>query len=284
MAISVDSILTSLRETEPPLRTPAMRKIANAAAKDVTKCGADVEFVFALCDALIDKDELADVARTVAFEVAYRHRALRAALNWRKLERLGRSLDGWASVDHFARKLSGPAWQRGQISDNRVLGWAKLTDFWWRRAGLVSTIALNERHLGRGDATRTLDICELFIDDRADLHVKALSWALRELGVRDPETVTDSLAPNRARLAPLVIREVKDKLSTDGSLDGEAIEDHQTADAFRSRDVTQYIPWWSQAEIDWSRRTRRSKRAYSTWDCDRAVSVNTSASPASSTI
>ena len=97
MAISVDSILTSLRETELPLRTPAMRKIANAAVKDLTNGGADVEFVFALCDALIDKDELADEARTVAFEIAYRHRALRAALNWRKLERLGRSLDGWAS-------------------------------------------------------------------------------------------------------------------------------------------------------------------------------------------
>ena len=40
---------------------------------------------------------------------------------------------------------------------------------------MVSTVALNERHLGKGDANRTLAICELFVDDRADLLVKALS-------------------------------------------------------------------------------------------------------------
>ena len=78
----------------------------------------------------------------------------------------------------------------------------------------MSTIALSERHLGRGDATRTLNICELFIDDRADLHLKALSWALRELGVRDPKAVSDFLALNRTRLATRVIREVENKLLT----------------------------------------------------------------------
>ncbi len=95
-----------------------------------------------------------------------------------------------------------------------MLGWARSEDFWWRRAGIVSTIALNERQEGKGDAARTLAVCELFIDDRAHLHVKALSWALRVLGQRDPDAVTAFLEQRHDRLAPLVIREVQNKLST----------------------------------------------------------------------
>lgn len=214
MPVTVESILRSLAESEQPLRTPAMRAIATAAARELKAAGADANSVFALCDGLIESDELHDEARTVAFEIAYRHRGLRNALDSRKLERLGRMLDGWASVDHFARKLSGPAWQRGQLSDERILEWAKSTNFWWRRAGLVSTIALNERHLGKGDAVRTLAICELFIDERADLHIKALSWALRELGQRDPEPVLAFIERHGDKLAPRIIREVRNKLTT----------------------------------------------------------------------
>ena len=214
MPVSVESILASLQQAEQPLRTPAMRSIAMAAAKELRQSRADTESVFTLCDALIDLDELHDAARTVAFEIAYRHRGLRDALDVQKLERLGRTLDGWASVDHFARKLSGPAWQRGQISDEHVLAWTRSEDFWWQRVGLVSTIALNERHLGKGDAAHTLAICELFIDDRRDLHVKALSWALRELGQRDPTPVQEFIEQHRDRLASKIIREVQNKLTT----------------------------------------------------------------------
>ncbi len=214
MPVSVESILASLQQAEQPLRTPAMRAIAMAAAKELRQSRADAESVFALCDGLIELDELHDPARTVAFEIAYRHRGMRDALDVQKLERLGRTLDGWASVDHFARKLSGPAWQRNQISNEHVLMWAKSKKFWWQRAGLVSTIALNERHLGKGDAARTLTICKLFIDERADLHVKALSWALRELGRRDPTPVQAFIEQHRARLAPRIIREVQNKLTT----------------------------------------------------------------------
>ncbi len=214
MPVSVESILASLRQAERPLRTPAMRAIATDAAKDLRQSRADADSVFALCDALIDADSQTEGARTVAFEIAYRHRGMRDALDVQKLERLGRTLDGWASVDHFARKLSGPAWQRNQISDEYVLKWACSKDFWWQRAGLVSTIALNERHLGKGDAARTLAICELFVDDRRDLHVKALSWALRELGQRDPAPVRAFIEQHRDRLSRKIIREVQNKLTT----------------------------------------------------------------------
>lgn len=215
-------LLTEILDSPEVLMTPQLRAIARREAKELKSAAG--EDVLELCNLLIEHGGRGRVrraehgpayeSRMVAFDLARMHKPAFALLNWRELERLGRTLDGWASVDHFARKLSGPAWQRVQISDARVRKWATSSDFWWRRAGLVSTIALNERHLGKGDAARTLSICELFVDERADLHVKALSWALRELAIRDPEAVIEYIIAREDRLAPRVLREVRNKLAT----------------------------------------------------------------------
>ena len=216
------ALLHEIIESPEVLMTPQLRKIARREARELK--ASPGEDVLALCNILIEHGGSGKVrreehgpayeSRMVAFEIASMHKGAFAMLDWRELERLGRTLDGWASVDHFARKLSGPAWQRGQISDARIRKWATSSDFWWRRAGLVSTIALNERHLGSGDAARTLTICEFFLDDRSDLHVKALSWALRELALRDPDAVIEYIVDREERLAPRVLREVRNKLET----------------------------------------------------------------------
>jgi 3-methyladenine DNA glycosylase AlkD len=44
--------------------------------------------------------------------------------------------------------------------------------------------------------------------------VKALSWALRELSKRDPQSVSEFVARHSKVLSPLVIREVNNKLRT----------------------------------------------------------------------
>ena len=222
VAERADALLREILDSAQVLMTPELRKIARREAKELKS--APGEDVLELCNLLIEHGGRGRVrriehgpayeSRMVAFDIAWMHKPGFALLNWRELERLGRTMDGWASVDHFARKLSGPAWQRGQISDARVRRWATSSDFWWRRAGLVSTIALNERHLGQGDAARTLAICELFVDDRADLHVKALSWALRELAIRDPDAVIEYIIDREERLAPRVLREVRNKIET----------------------------------------------------------------------
>jgi 3-methyladenine DNA glycosylase AlkD len=67
---------------------------------------------------------------------------------------------------------------------------------------------------GTGDAGRTLDICRRLAGDHDDMVVKALSWALRELVVWDPEAVRRFLGTHRDVLAPRVRREVRSKLET----------------------------------------------------------------------
>jgi 3-methyladenine DNA glycosylase AlkD len=88
-------------------------------------------------------------------------------------------------------------------------------DRWLRRAALVSTVALNmAADGGQGDAPRTLAICERLCDDRDDMVVKALSWALRALAHRDAEAARAFLARREHRLAARVRREVTSKLLT----------------------------------------------------------------------
>ncbi|MGD1993679.1 MAG: DNA alkylation repair protein [Anaerolineae bacterium] len=153
--------------------------------------------------------------RGVAYELIRHHQAAFQSVGEAELEELGQGIDSWSSVDSFARTLSGPAWLEGQVTDGVIHRWAASEDLWWRRAALVSTVALNVRsHGGYGDTPRTLAVCRLLADDPQDMVVKALSWALRELVVHDPEAVWAFLAENEDVLAARVKREVRNKLTT----------------------------------------------------------------------
>jgi 3-methyladenine DNA glycosylase AlkD len=152
---------------------------------------------------------------SVAYELILAHRCAFDHLDLQELEELGRGLDSWWSVDSFARILSGPAWLSGLIGDDVILKWARSRDKWWRRAALVSTVALNVRsHGGKGDASRTLEICKRLVDDHDDMVEKALSWALRALVVHDAAAAGDFITGHEARLGSRVKREVGNKLRT----------------------------------------------------------------------
>jgi 3-methyladenine DNA glycosylase AlkD len=167
------------------------------------------ELVVALADRLVDRQ------RWVAYELVYHHPGGLAGLDLAAVERLGRGLADWGSVDAFGSYVSGPAWRLGRLPDAVVRGWAASPDRWWRRVALVSTVPLNLRARGgTGDPARTLDICGRLAADRDDMVVKALSWALRELVVWDPEAVRGFLAARGDTLAPRVRREVRSKLDT----------------------------------------------------------------------
>jgi 3-methyladenine DNA glycosylase AlkD len=165
--------------------------------------------VLAVAEALVDRH------RWVAYELLYHHPSRLTCLDVEDVERLGRGIDGWGSVDAFARYISGPAWQGGVIEDDVVQRWTRSHDRWWRRTALVSTVPLNLRSAGgRGEPERTLDICTRLVADRDDTVVKALSWALRALIVWDAKAVRRFLKANAEVVAPRVRREVYSKLET----------------------------------------------------------------------
>jgi 3-methyladenine DNA glycosylase AlkD len=151
----------------------------------------------------------------VAYELIAAHPAAFRSLGPAEVEEFGQGMDSWSRVDSFARTLSGPAWRDGLVGDALIHHWTGSEDRWWRRAALVSTVALNVRsHGGTGDAGRTLEVCRLLAGDPDDMVVKALSWALRELVVHDPGAVERFLSEHGEILAARVKREVGNKLRT----------------------------------------------------------------------
>ncbi len=191
----------------PSRNTASVRKSRRRLSNCLSK--ATPEYVTKVASELIDSLD----RRWVAYELIANHKETYLRLDARRIERLGHGVDSWHSVDAFARILSGPAWRDGLVGDDTIHDWARSEDRWWRRAALVSTVALNMRtYGGTGDATRTLAVCQMLVADHDDMVVKALSWALRELVVHDAEAVAEFLRAHDDALAARVKREVRNKL------------------------------------------------------------------------
>jgi 3-methyladenine DNA glycosylase AlkD len=189
--------------------TPNVRAIRRRYSRAYKE--ADVAFILDVARALLENHG----RRWVACELIRDHHAAFGSIGEAELDTFGRGMDSWGAVDSFARILSGPAWLHGQVSDELIHRWAHSEDRWWRRAALVSTVALNVRSRGgTGDVPRTLAVCRLLVEDHDDMVVKALSWALRELVVHDPEAVRAFLREHQDVLAARVKREVRNKLTT----------------------------------------------------------------------
>jgi 3-methyladenine DNA glycosylase AlkD len=164
--------------------------------------------VISLADAVVDRYSW------VAYELIHYHPAALRAVTPAQVVRLARRLADWGTVDAFGTILSGPAWRVGALGDEVIAGWARSPDRWWRRAALVSTVALNVRARGgTGDPVRTIAVCDLLVDDRDDMVIKALSWALRSLADPDADAVRDFLERHDSRLPARVVREVTNKLT-----------------------------------------------------------------------
>jgi 3-methyladenine DNA glycosylase AlkD len=193
----------------PVRNTPAMRAVRRKYSRALyaSPAGLILKLAANLC-----KDE---GHRWIAYELIQGHREAFRMLGEKNLEKLGQGNHSWWTVDAFARTLSGPVWRQNQVSDQLILKWAISSDRWWRRAALVSTVALNIRSCGgQGDVPRTLRICRCLAGDQDDMVAKALSWALRELVVHDAGAVREFLIEQEVILPALVKREVRNKLDT----------------------------------------------------------------------
>lgn len=151
--------------------------------------------------------------RGIAFELIGRSGKLLAALTRQDLSVLGKGLDNWASVDHYAVGIYGVLWREGTIRDKDIEALLASPDPWKRRMAVVSTVPLNLKSRGgTGDTARTLKVCHSVVEDHHDMIQKALSWALRELSKKDPEAIKRFMKQHHNKLTGRVIREVHHKL------------------------------------------------------------------------
>lgn len=193
------------------LDTASVRRIRRDLSRELKASPATIVQAIAL--ALTERDGPFD--RFIAVELVAAHPQAMQTIDTSDIRRLGRGMDSWDDVDVFACILAGPAWRNGCVSDAEVRRWARSRDRWWRRAAVVSTVALNNRARGgSGDPARTLMICRLALGDRDPMVVKALSWSLRELVKRDAGAVRKFLDEHGVEVPALVRREVGNKLRT----------------------------------------------------------------------
>jgi 3-methyladenine DNA glycosylase AlkD len=198
-----------LRALPPHAKTAEVRAVRREFSKRLSK--ATPREIIQLAEKLLTSYG----HRFVAYELVHHHRPALRCLRATELESLGQGIASWGAVDAFATYLSGPAWREHQVTDQLLHDWARAEDRWWRRAALVSTVPLNVKARGGvGDVPRTLQVCRLLVNDRDDMVVKAMSWALRELVQHDPDAVRGFLAEHEDALAARVKREVRNKLAT----------------------------------------------------------------------
>jgi len=184
------------------VRRDVSNRMASASARDVIELALGIV------------EEAPPGARAVAYELIRYHPAALPQVRAHDLERFGRNMQGWGEVDPMGA-LAGLAWREGQVSDAVIHSWARSENRWWRRAALVSTVPLNMRSYGgKGDVPRTLAVCRILLEDRDDMVVKAMSWALRALSTREPQAVDEFVTKHEDVLAKRVIREVRNKLRT----------------------------------------------------------------------
>ena len=151
----------------------------------------------------------------LAYEILWKNRLALKSLTPNQILELGSNLDNWASTDSYCIMIAGWHWREGTLPDSQIMNWLKSEDRWLRRVAVVCTVPLNLRSKGgTGDTRRTLMICEKIVDDRDDMVVKALSWALRELSKSDKYSVEKFMEKYWEQLHPRIRREVKAKLET----------------------------------------------------------------------
>lgn len=205
-----DRIVRDVRAL-PRRNTPSIRAVRVKYSRELKETPAAT--IVALAHALRERN-----MRWVGYEILHHHREALASLRIREVEELAEGLESWDGVDTFGIYIAGPAWRAGQIKDADLVHWAQSRNLWIRRAALVATVVLNSKTRGRGaeggDAERTVKIMTLLLDDREDMVVKAMSWALRALSVADPETARRFLEAHEPQLARRVVRETRNKLET----------------------------------------------------------------------
>ena len=178
--------------------------------KDTHRQLSEKEWI-ALCVALVQTDIFE--CQGMAYELIGKNKNVWTVLTMKDIKALKKNLDNWASVDGFAVYVTGVQWRLGTVRDAWIHNLLASENRWERRLAVVSTVALNLKSRGgTGDAPRTMAVCERVVDDRDDMVVKALSWALRELSKRDKALVSEFMDRHRSRLAGRVLREVGHKL------------------------------------------------------------------------
>jgi 3-methyladenine DNA glycosylase AlkD len=123
-----------------------------------------------------------------------------------QVEQMLRTAGTWALVDSLAADVMGSLVERFAGLHAVLDRWAGDENFWIRRSALLALLV----PLRRGDPAnfeRFARYADAMLTEREFFIRKAIGWVLRETGKRQPQLVTDWLAPRLDRVSGVTIRE-----------------------------------------------------------------------------
>jgi 3-methyladenine DNA glycosylase AlkD len=136
-------------------------------------------------------------------------------LTWAHFERWRHDLDNWVVTDGLGQWVMA-VWMLADPDARLEHLWALIADedVWSRRLALVATTGLNRIRKDVHFPDLTLALVDRVKSERHPMMTKAVSWALRALGQKEPQAVAAYLEKNRDVLAGHVVREVENKIQT----------------------------------------------------------------------
>ncbi len=126
---------------------------------------------------------------------------------WLDWVRQGR-INNWDLIDVFAPRIGAVLVDR-KTTMPLLRKLSKSNSLWERRSAILLTFA----HLRAGSIEETLELAELLVDDEHDLINKAVGWALREVGNRQPLALRQFLAAHASTMPRVALRYAIEKLA-----------------------------------------------------------------------
>jgi 3-methyladenine DNA glycosylase AlkD len=191
------------------VKVPVLRKIAAEVNKDL-KSATDEQFL-----EFVDKvyAQGSHEEKHLACYLVEKRKSVLGYFNWRLIKKWSAVVDNWANNDVLACLVIGP-WVVLNFEE-RIKYLEQFIDsknLWHRRLALVSMIMPIRAQKG---VNVSLRFVSKVAKERDPMITKAVSWLLREMVRKGfSKEVTAYLKANKNVLAPLVVREVINKLTT----------------------------------------------------------------------
>jgi 3-methyladenine DNA glycosylase AlkD len=180
---------------------PEMRLVVRRIGKKYP--GLDRRLVLPLVQALWA--EPVHECRMVAIDLLRLHRELLRPADLQLVERMIRDSLTWAYVDELAYAVAGRLVERFPKLLASLDRWSTDADFWVRRSALLAL--LPELRRGGGDFERLSRYADLMLPEQEFFIRKAIGWAMRETGKKQPALVYEWLLPRIGRASGVTVRE-----------------------------------------------------------------------------
>jgi 3-methyladenine DNA glycosylase AlkD len=186
---------------------PAIRRVAKGALADHSPLRRDdlVRLVAALWARPVHE------CRMAAVELLQLGSGLLRADDMALIERLIRESKTWALVDGLAVRVAGALVEGHHELGATLDRWASDEDVWVRRSALLALLLPLRR--GEGDFERLSRYADAMLEEQQFFIRKAIGWVLRETARKQPDSVSEWLAPRAGRASGVTVREAVKYLS-----------------------------------------------------------------------